>query len=964
MEMANENALTGKTEQIIDQTMALPEESPAATDQGGDSQADSASQRQGSGKTTDSGKGRPAKLTPMMERYFEVKRQFPDSLLLFRMGDFYELFFDDAVVAAKILGLTLTSRDKGSTNPVAMAGFPYHSLDNYLQKLIRAGHRAAICDQVEDPKQAKGLVKREVTRIVTPGTLTEDALLDPRHNNYLAAVHWKRDRAGLAWLELSTGRFQLSDISAEHLEDELARLQPAELLVSQDQQEQASRQQPLGGTGRMLITERQPWEFSEEQAFELLCKHFRTRGLEGFDVAKGFQGIPAAGALLAYVQETQRTALDHIQRLERYAPEKRVLIDEATRRSLELTHTLREGKQDGTLLDILDETVSPMGARLIAEWISNPLTDLEDIAQRADAVEELTSRMALLRDVREQLDQTYDLQRLAARVATGRCSPRDLVWLAKTLSLLPEMRTLLEESSAPLLQRLQSQIDPAEDVCADILACLNDDPPLNVSEGGLIQTGYHPRLDELRDLSRGGKEWIARYQATEIERTGIQNLKVGFNKVFGYYLEVTAAQASKVPDDYIRKQTLKNQERYITPPLKEHEEKVLAADQQALALEAELFQELRGRVAQHLVRLQQTADTLAELDVLCSFAHTAANRNYCRPRLTTQPVLHIRDGRHPVLDVLLPSGQFVPNDIHLGMTSPEADALVGQKSAELAQPVNAAASPDSMEPASSTGASHTSEHAGRVQIITGPNMAGKSTYIRQAALLTLLAQAGSFVPAREATIGLVDRIFARVGASDELSKGQSTFMVEMTETARILNTATPRSLVILDEIGRGTSTYDGLSLAWAVTEYLHDQIQARTLFATHYHELTELEQTLSGVRNWNVSVYENAGDVIFLHKIVRGAADRSYGIHVARLAGVPGDVIRRAGEILTTLENDHLDAAGKPTIPPRQTAPQRQLTLFEPPPHPVLDKLRELNLDDLTPRAALDRLYELRQELQ
>ncbi|MEZ5948609.1 MAG: DNA mismatch repair protein MutS [Planctomycetaceae bacterium] len=882
----------------------------------------------------------PARLTPMMERYFEVKRQYPESLLLFRMGDFYELFYDDAVIAAKILGLTLTSRDKGSTNPVSMAGFPYHSLDNYLQKLIRSGYRAAICDQVEDPKLAKGLVKREVTRIVTPGTLTEDALLDPRHNNYLAAIALRREGAGLAWLELSTGRFQLAEIRLDQLEDELARLQPAELLISQDQRDHAA----LRGAGTsprgMLITERPPWEFSADQAFEVLCRHFGTRGLEGYDIDRDSRAIPAAGVLLQYVQETQRTALDHICRLERYAPEKRVLIDEATRRSLELTQTLREAKREGTLLEILDQTVTPMGARLIAEWISNPLTDIEDIRRRADAVEELTSRLAILREIRNQLDQTYDLQRLATRVATGRCSPRDLLWLAKTLALLPETRALLIDSSASLLRQIEEQIDPAEDVRDDIFACLTEDPPLHVSDGNLIREGYHPRLDELRDLSRGGKEWIARYQAEEIDRTGIQNLKIGFNKVFGYYLEVTAAQAGKVPTDYIRKQTLKNQERYITPPLKEHEEKVLAADQQSLALEAELFQDLQTRVAGHLARLQRTAERLAELDVLCSFANTAVNQNYCRPRITTEPVLHISEGRHPVLDVLLPSGQFVPNDIHLGISRSRATGARGA------------------DPGDNL------EDAGLVQIITGPNMAGKSTYIRQAALLTLMAQAGAFVPAREATIGLVDRIFARVGASDELSKGQSTFMVEMTETARILNSATNRSLVILDEIGRGTSTYDGLSLAWSVTEYLHDQIQARTLFATHYHELTELEQTLSAVRNWNVSVYEQEGDVIFLHKIVPGAADRSYGIHVARLSGVPGDVIRRAGEILATLENDHFDDAGKPTIPPRQTTPQRQLTLFNPPPHPVLEKLKKLDLDGLTPRAALDRLYELRQELQ
>ncbi|WP_013629849.1 DNA mismatch repair protein MutS [Rubinisphaera brasiliensis] len=882
------------------------------------------------------GKSKSApKLTPMMERFFEVKRQHPDSLLLFRMGDFYELFYDDAVIAAKILGLTLTSRDKGSANPISMAGFPYHSLDNYLQKLIRNGHRAAICDQVEDPKQAKGLVKREVTRIVTPGTLTEDALLDPRQNNYLAAVCLYKKTAGLAWLELSTGRFQLAEVDPDNLSDELSRLHPAELLINQEQRDDERLASASLALPHMLMTERPPWSFAGEQPYEQLCKHFRVRSLEGFDIEGPSTAVTAAGVLLEYVQETQRTAIDHIRRIEPYSPEERLLIDEATRRSLELTHTLREGKRQGTLLDVIDETVTAMGARLIGEWISNPLTNRQHITRRADAVEELVGNPLLLNEFREQLDNTYDLQRLATRVATGRCSPRDLTWLAKTLSLLPATKKSLSQCQAARLHELHQLLDECEDVCADISSCLVEDPPINVADGDLVRAGYNDRLDELRDLSRGGKEWIARYQAEEIERTGIQNLKVGFNKVFGYYLEVTAAQAQKVPEDYIRKQTLKNQERFITPQLKEHEEKVLSADQQSLALETEIFQQLRERVADQLQRLQQSAETLAELDVLGSFAHTAANNDFCRPVLTESPVLRVVDGRHPVLDHILPRGQFVPNDIHLG------------------QPEKAEADEESTLP-----------DAGRVQIITGPNMAGKSTYIRQAALVTLLAQAGSFVPAREATVGLVDRIFARVGASDELSKGQSTFMVEMTETARILNTATNRSLVILDEIGRGTSTYDGLSLAWAVTEYLHDTIGARTLFATHYHELTELEQTLSAVRNWNVSVYEKDGDVIFLHKIVPGAADRSYGIHVARLAGVPTDVLRRAGEILSTLESDHVDETGKPTIPPRQTSPQRQLTLFEAPPHPVIEKLKKLDLDALTPKAALDRLYELRGELQ
>ena len=898
-------------------------------------------------------KSRPRKLTPMLERYFEVKQQHPGTILLFRMGDFYELFFDDAVIAAKILGLTLTSRDKNSEDPIPMAGFPYHSLDNYLHKLIHAGHRTAICDQVEDPKQAKGLVKREVTRIVTAGTLIEDALLDPRASNYLVAIANGKDAVGLAWLELSTGRFQLSQISPDVLSDELARLHPAEILYDRDFGDSPLFVEATCDLKTTQLTDRPAWSFIPKTCQEALCNHFGTNTLEGFDIEEGSLGIVAAGVLLEYVQETQRTSLDHITSLEPYRSSDRMLIDEATRRSLELTHTLREGKREGTLLDILDESVSPMGARLLAEWVSNPLVCPDQIRSRADAVEELTQHSRLLFDLREQLGQTYDLQRLATRVATGRCSPRDLVWLAKTLSLLPETKQLLAGRNSEKLQALEAGIDLCADIRDEIEAILVDDPPLLITEGGLIREGYDARLDELRDLSRGGKEWIAQYQAAEIERTGIQNLKVGYNRVFGYYLEVTSTQIDKVPEDYIRKQTLKNQERFITPQLKEYEEKVLTADQQAIALEAEIFQQLRSRLGNHLKRLQQSAEALAQLDVLASFAHTATSRGYTRPEITDEAILDIREGRHPVLDAILPAGEFVPNDVRL---EPKSGGQPNRADADTTQTKQCSAK---------TKPETKLDSEGIVQIITGPNMAGKSTYIRQAALITLLAQTGSFVPASEARIGIADRIFARVGASDELSKGQSTFMVEMTETARILNTATEKSLVILDEIGRGTSTYDGLSLAWAVTEYLHDVVQARTLFATHYHELTELEQTLPGVKNWNVSVHEHRGSLVFLHKIVPGAADKSYGIHVARLAGVPGEVILRAGEILATLEQDHFDEQGMPTVPPRQTESRahRQLTLFDPPPHPILEKLRQLDLDGLTPKDALDHLYKLRDEL-
>lgn len=865
----------------------------------------------------------------MMERYREVKRQNPGSLLLFRMGDFYELFYEDAEVASKVLGLTLTSRDKGSANPTAMAGFPYHSLESYLHKLIRAGYRAAICEQVEDPKKAKGLVRREVTQVVTPGTLTDEALLDPRESNYLASIFVGRSLIGLSWLELSTGKFLTSELELPQLADELARLRPAEILVSENPARENELLPCLDPRG-MVVTKRPPWAFAVDQCHKRLVEHFQMKTLEGFDIDEDSPGVVAAGALLEYVQETQKSSLSHIVRLEPWRRGKNLIIDEATRTSLELTRTLREGRREGSLLDVIDETVSPMGARLLAEWLSNPLTEIRQIEARLDAVEEFSLDPNLCRDLREELSKVYDLQRLTAKVATLRASPRDLGCLARTLALLPKFKAKLSGRGAELLKLLEADLDLCAEVRADVEACLADDPPLLTTDGGMIRAGFDAKLDELRELARGGKAWIAKYQAAEVERTGIPNLKVGFNKVFGYYLEVTAAHWSKVPDDYIRKQTLKNQERYITPELKEYEDKVLRAEDESKLLEAELFTALRERVAAHVTRLKNTAEVLAEIDVLCGLATLAFANGYCRPQLCEEPVLDIREGRHPVLDKLQPTGEFVPNDVLLGM------------------------------PADDDG--RTSR--GRVQIITGPNMAGKSTYIRQAALLTLMAQMGSFVPASEARIGVADRVFARVGASDELGKGQSTFMVEMTETARILNSATDRSLVILDEIGRGTSTYDGISLAWAVTEFLHDSIKCRTLFATHYHELTDLTATLKHASNWNVAVHEQGDGIVFLHRIVEGSADKSYGIHVARLAGVPPEVVRRASVILDTLEADHLNDEGRPTVPPRRKkGGKKQLSLFVVEEHPVFDEIRKLKIDEMTPLAALEELNRIRREL-
>ena len=858
-----------------------------------------------------------------MQQYHDAKEVAGDAMLLFRMGDFYELFHDDAKTAARILGLTLTSRDKGE-NPIPMAGFPYHQLDGYLAKIIAAGHRAAVCEQVEDPKLAKGLVKREITRVVTPGTLTDDALLDPRESNYLAAVvpggKKHEDELGIAWAELSTGRFHAATFRVEHLADQLARIGPSECLVSEDDN-------PLPDylSDSMLVTKRPPWAFSFEAANDTLSKHFGSRGLEGFGFGEADNtAIRAAGAVLGYLCETQKTSLDHIDRLIPYRIGRSLEIDEATRRSLEITRTMREGRRDGSLLAVLDRTVTAMGSRMLAEWVASPLTGCEAINERLDSVEELIADSALRRDLREQLREVYDIERLLARVTTGRCSPRDLRFIGRTLASLPKIKAKLTARKSKLLQTLEVELDLCPDVRSKVEKALVDDCPLTCRDGGFIQDGFNAELDELRQLAVGGKQWIAQYQAKIAKDADIPNLKVGFNKVFGYYIELSNTQRDKAPDFFIRKQTLKNAERYITPELKEYEEKVLSADDKAKELEFELFLELRELVHASSCRLRATADVLAQLDVLCSFAELARERGYCRPNPVDEPVLHIVDGRHPVLDISEPQGTFVPND-----TLATVDD-------------------------------------GMILLITGPNMAGKSTYIRQVALLTLMAQMGSFIPAREATIGIADRIFARVGASDELARGRSTFMVEMTETARILNTATNRSLVILDEIGRGTSTYDGVSLAWAIVEHIHDQIGCRTLFATHYHELTDLQDTLGGVRNLNVSVKEWDDNVVFLHKIIDGAADKSYGIHVARLAGVPREVNERAKQILNQLESEHLDSNGRAKIANRNKKPRGgdiQLTLFAPMEHPLMDEIRAADVNALTPIAALQLIQQWKEKL-
>lgn len=907
----------------------------------------------------------PSPQTPMMKQYHEAKAAAGDALLLFRMGDFYELFFEDAKTAARVLGLSLTSRDKGAQNsgkePVPMAGFPHHQLDGYLAKIIAAGMRAAVCEQVEDPKQAKGLVKREISRIVSRGTVTDDALLDPAASNFLLALCYRErspgdtgggNPCGLAWIDISTGRFEASVLPADKLGDELARIAPVEILLPDD-----ANDLPPEWTERRMLTRRPAWAFGHDAATAALTKQFGTQSLDGFGFESGDgPALEAAGAVLDYLNETQKASLAHVDRLLPHRVGSRLEIDEATRRSLELTQTLRDGRREGSLLGVIDRTVTSMGARLLGDWLANPLTDDTPINARLDAVDELHTDPTLAAELRDALRATYDMQRLLARVTTGRATPRDLSFVARTLACLPKLKAKLTGRSAPRLQQLETRVDLCADIRGQLETALADDCPLTSREGGFIRTGFSAELDEQRELRQGGKQWMAAYQAKAMDETGIPNIKIGYNKVFGYYLEVTHANRDRVPAEFIRKQTLKNAERYITPELKEYEEKVLAAEERALAIELDIFTQLRDTVAEAASRLQGTAEALAEVDVLASLAELARSRNYVRPQIVKEPTLDIVDGRHPVLDLTEAEGTFVPN-------STSCEALGARRE------LNKASDNSRLAPSNSQ------------LIITGPNMAGKSTYIRQVALITLMGQIGSFVPAREATIGIADRIFARVGASDDLARGRSTFMVEMTETARILNTATDRSLVILDEIGRGTSTYDGLSLAWAVVEHLHDSIGCRTLFATHYHELTDLADTLDGVANLNVAVQEWEGDVVFLHQIVPGAADKSYGIHVAQLAGVPRAVNDRAKQILAELEGQHQSRERKAEsggqqldqpdsqsairnpqseISPRLDTPHhhaptstnghsQQLTLFDTADHPLLESIRGADLNHLTP---------------
>lgn len=805
-------------------------------------------------------------MTPLMRQYHEIKEKHPGTLLLFRVGDFYETFSDDAITISRELGITLTRRNNaGDQTP--LAGFPYHALDSYLPKLVKKGFRVAVCDQAEDPAQAKAagrkLVNREITEVVTPGVTLSDKVLDRNRNNYVAAVHPGPRAYGLAFADISTGEFSVSELPLKELREVLASLAPAEILVCKKLKSSVP-----DWLSQYVITWQEEWIYEGRYGYDVLLEHFGTHSLKGFGVEELETAHVAAGALLHYVRENQRASLGHLRTLSTFDNTGYMMLDASTKRNLELITSMQQGGTEGTLISILDQTGTAMGGRLLRKWLMRPLKDLEEIRHRLQAVEVLHIRHELRQQLREILREIGDMERLVSRICVKRANARELRQLNDSLNRIPTLRELLSDAEESLLKKIVEQLTLLPELQDRIGAALVDDPPASIRDGGVIRDGYSDELDEIRDIARHGKEYIARIQKDLVERTRIPSLKLGYNRVFGYYIEVTNAHKDKVPDDFIRKQTLVNAERYITPELKEIEEKILSSEERSQVLEQELFMELLDAVAEHAEPVQKNADALAQLDCLQSLAEVAYRYNYVKPSVNEGTAIEIRGGRHPVVERFLPQGEpFIPNDITVDS---ETDQIL---------------------------------------MITGPNMAGKSIILRQAGLIVLLAQVGSFVPAREAKIGVVDKIFTRVGASDNLAAGESTFLVEMNEAANILNNASPRSLILLDEIGRGTSTFDGLSIAWSLAEYLHNQpsVAAKTLFATHYHELNELENLYERIVNYNILVKEHKGRIIFLRKLVRGGADHSYGIQVAAMAGLPQLLILRAREILGNLESHSLD---------------------------------------------------------
>ena len=866
-------------------------------------------------------------LSPAMRQYLQFKQQHPDYVLFFRMGDFYEMFWEDAKLAAKTLGVALTSRSRGGLNSedaIPMAGVPFHAVESYLRKMIAAGHKVAICEQMEDPATAKGVIRREVVRLMTPGTLTDDPLLDGRSDNYLAAIAFhitkaEGYRAGLGWVELSTGACVAASGSEGQVLDEIARLRPAEVLVpempSGQPHEISNRIKALGIN---VVTARAGWQFTPHHARDEIARQWQARTAGGFGFTDDDPAVFATAAILSYLQETQKTSVAHLQPLRRHVVENHLSIDPASWRSLEIDRTLRAGTTEGTLLSAIDRTRTPMGGRLLRQWLRAPLCDLEHIGARQEAIAALIESASGLRSLIAKLEDVCDIERVIGRIAVGRAGPRDLAGLGKCLVSLPALLDALQ--TFPAASQIAPELESLREFSkkqADYLSkAVKSDPPPHLREGGVIADGFDAELDRLREISVNSGKWLAAFQARLATESNIPSLRVGFNKVFGYYIEVTDTHRAKVPTAWSRKQTVKNAERYITEELKKFEEEALGAQDRSIALEQTLFEQIRQALLPEVATFQELARGLARVDVLAGLAALAVDRRYARPKVVEERVLDIVDGRHAVLDQQLGS-EFVSNDTHF-------------------------AAEDSLA------------------LITGPNMAGKSTYIRQVALIALLAQIGSFVPAKSATIGLVDRLFTRIGASDELHTGQSTFMVEMTETANILNNATQRSLVILDEIGRGTSTLDGLSLAWAIAEHIAGTVRCRTLFATHYHELTDLAQRFSGVKNLNVAVREWEDQVVFLHRIVEGGTDRSYGIHVARLAGVPRPVLDRARQLLSELAVHHV---GSHRMSRKgRNDPTNQLDLFADPSKELRSALAGLNLDQMSPVAAFDLLRQWKQK--
>ncbi len=881
-------------------------------------------------------------LTPLMKQYREIKRQHLDAILLFRMGDFYEMFDQDAVTASKVLEITLTARNKSKGIETPLCGFPYHAAEGYIAKLIRRGFKVAVCEQVEDPKLAKGIVKREVIRVVTPGTVLDSNLLDAKDNNYLASVYPAKDGFGLAFLDISTGDFFMAEVSGRNnlpeLDTMLARFTPREVVLPRALQPDPG----LSGLLRQYtqaVNACDDWTFDRDTALRTLLDHFKTASLEGFGCSGMKIGISAAGAALRYIEETQKTGLANIRRIQPFLTREYMVLDASCQRNLELVRNIYDGSSRGTLLSVIDHTATSMGGRKLREWLLNPLMDAGEIERRFDAVAEFKNDHQLRSNLKTSLGAVYDLERLISRVSLGAANARDLLALKQSFTVLPQIREQLSGRTSRIIYDMTEDWDNLREVFDLIDKAVSDDPPYTLREGKLIKKGYNAELDELRSISSEGKGWIAGIELRERERTGINSLKVSYNRVFGYYIEITKTNLAGVPTDYIRKQTLANAERFITPELKEYEEKVLGAEEKILDLEYRLFQQVREEVAGATVRIQDMARRLAIVDCLVSLAEAAAKNGYTRPVILEGDLLRITEGRHPVIEQLSSEERFIPNDTLLDC---EENQLV---------------------------------------ILTGPNMAGKSTYMRQVAVITLMAQMGSFVPATEAQIGIVDRIFTRVGASDFITRGQSTFMVEMNETAGILNNATDRSLIILDEIGRGTSTFDGISIAWAVAEYIHTKLRARTLFATHYHELTELALTMDRVKNYTVAIKEWNDQIIFLRRVVEGGADKSYGIQVARLAGLPGAVIQRAKEVLANLEQAEFNELGEPVAgshlnraagPKGRTGKQGnggktevapQLGLFASDAGLLFKEIAELNLDAMTPLDAMNKLHELKKKV-